>query len=107
MYVAAKGVVCVNDGTVPFAVSAGQDLPAVTLKSAKIHLIAAFATTTSPIWYWYQRGTHLHLMPVQMPWMTCRTRVVNDEPHSLIRSHVINIPIIIYNRIGSVSTLRQ
>ena len=50
---------------------------------------------------------HLHLMPMQVPWMTRRTEIVDNDSDSIIRSGIINIPIGIGGRIAIITALRQ
>ena len=64
---------------------------------------------TSPYLYRKRKEKNIdsHLMPMQMPWMTRRTKVVDNNPYSVIRPHVVNIPISICGRKARIPTLRQ
>ena len=44
---------------------------------------------------------------MQMPWMTRRTQVIDNNPHSRIRPQVVYIPVRIRSRVASVPSLRQ
>lgn len=47
----------------------------------------------------------LHFMPMQMPRMTRRAGIVDNDPHCLVSPQVVDIPIIVRSRIANVSTL--
>lgn len=62
------------------------------------------AATTTPS---QKENPNSQLMPMQMPRMARRAQIINHNPDSRIRAHVVNIPIRIPSRIANITTLRQ
>lgn len=81
-------------------------LPLRRSQYSKIIFSAAINTTaiTAPL---RKEKSNSHLMPMHMPRMARGTQIINHNPHSRIRAHVINVPIRIPSRVANIPTLRQ